>query len=189
MTARRQPARNTDQGPGSRDHGRPIGGFTCPAHQFCPPAHKAQLISDSLGEEAQQHFRGSNLMVDVLILREPIVNLPRRAALTQDELPDGAPNPRSGLARLQDFSVITELKVSATQMGGLDQGEVLQDFRKLSYILAAAAKQYGDPLPAAYVGVLDNHPTRRFDFNLLKERLEQAGVRPDVRLLHLTRYR
>lgn len=137
-----------------------------------------------LGGAAQEHFRGSNLMVDVLVLREPIVNLPRRAALGQKELPGGLPNPRSGLARLKDFSVITELKVSATQMGGLDYGEVLQDFRKLSHILDAAERQYpGQPLPAAFVGVLDNHPKRRFNFALLQERVLAAGVRPDVRLL------
>lgn len=69
-----------------------------------------------LGTVAAQYFTGHNLMVDLLILREPVVNLPRRAALAQKKLPDGTPNPRSGLARLADFSVITELKVSATQM-------------------------------------------------------------------------
>jgi hypothetical protein len=137
-----------------------------------------------LGEAAQAYFKGSNLMVDVLILREPIVNLPRRAALGQRMLPGGGPNPRSGLARLRDFSVITELKVSATQMEGLDYGEVLQDFRKLSYILDAAEDQYpGEPLPVAYVGVFDNHPKRRFNFDLLRERVTAAGVRPDVQLL------
>ena len=137
-----------------------------------------------LGASAQEHFKGTTLMVDVLILREPIVNLPRRAALGQKLLPGGTPNPRSGLARLKDFSVITELKVSATQMGGLDYGEVLQDFRKLSYILDAAEDQFpGQPLPAAFVGVFDNHPKRRFNFDLLQQRLEQASVRPDVQLL------
>ena len=143
-----------------------------------------------LGEAAREHFKGSNLMVDVLVLREPIVNLPRRAALGQKVLPGDVPNPRSGLERLKDFSVITELKVSATQMGGLDYGEVLQDFRKLSHILNAAEDQYKEnPLPAAYVGVLDNHPKRRFNFDLLREQLAQAGVRQDVQLLHLTKYR
>jgi hypothetical protein len=137
-----------------------------------------------LGEAAQEHFSGNNLMADVLVLREPIVNLPRRAALGQKVLPGGGPNPRSGLARLKDFSVITELKVSATQMEGLDYGEVLRDFRKLSYILDAAEDQYpGQPLPAAFVGVLDNHPKRRFNFALLDERVQAAGVRPDVQLL------
>jgi hypothetical protein len=70
----------------------------------------ARHLGDTTGR-----FRGSNLMVDLLVLREPVVDLPRRAALAQQDLPDGHPNPRSGLGRLKDFTVITELKVSATQ--------------------------------------------------------------------------
>ena len=80
-------------------------------------------------QAAAQRFRGSNLMVDLLVLREPVVNLPRRAALATKDLPDGAPNPRSGLARLKDFSVITELKVSASQIEGLDYTEVVPTSR------------------------------------------------------------
>ncbi|GAA5031813.1 hypothetical protein GCM10023258_30310 [Terrabacter aeriphilus] len=54
-----------------------------------------------LGPGAGVHFRPlGNLMVDMLILRQPIVHLPRRSALAARDLPDGAPNPRSGLARL-----------------------------------------------------------------------------------------
>jgi hypothetical protein len=131
-----------------------------------------------------QHFTGHNLMVDLLILREPVVDLPRRAALAQKNLPDGTPNPRSGLALLRDFSVITELKVSATQIEGLDYGEVLRDFRKLSAILDAAEAQYPDrPLPAAYVGVFANRVRPRFNFDLLANKIREAGVRPDVKLL------
>ena len=44
------------------------------------------------------------------------MKLPRRAVLAVTDLPDVQPNPKSGLARLQDFSVITELKLSATQI-------------------------------------------------------------------------
>jgi len=137
-----------------------------------------------LGPVAVQHFTGHNLMVDLLILREPVVNLPRRAALARKNLPDGTQNPRSGLARLADFSVITELKVSATQIEGLDYGEVLRDFRKLSAILDAAEAQYPDqPLPAAYVGVFGNRVRPRFNFDLLANKIHAAGVRPDVKLL------
>ena len=137
-----------------------------------------------LGPAAAQHFTGHNLMVDLLILREPVVNLPRRAALAQSTLPDGTPNPRSGLARLADFYVITELKVSATQMEGLDYGEVLRDFRKLSAILDAAEAQYPDrALPAAYVGVFANRVRPRFNFDLLATKIHDAMIRPDVKLL------
>ena len=97
---------------------------------------------------------------------------------------DGKPTARSGLARLKDFSVITELKVASTQAKGLRQHDVLQDFRKLSHILAAAERQYPDhPLPAAFVGVFDNHHKRRFNFDKFEERLAAASVRQDIKLL------
>lgn len=76
-----------------------------------------------LGPEAAVHFTGSNLMVDLLVLRETeapgsqVVNLPRRSWLGPKSPFDGLANPRSGLERLKDFSVITELKVSASQGG------------------------------------------------------------------------
>ena len=137
-----------------------------------------------LGQGARVRFSGSNLMVDLLVLRDPVVDLPRRAALAQPNLPDGQPNPRSGLARLKDFSVITELKVSATQIKGLDYTAVVRDFEKLSAILEAAERQYpGTPLPSAYVGVFNNRTKPRFNFEHLQRRLSKAAVRPEVRLL------
>jgi hypothetical protein len=85
---------------------------------------------------------------------------------------------------LADFSVITELKVSATQIEGLDYGEVLRDFRKLSAILDAAEQQYpGHPLPAAYGGVVANRERPRFNFELLETKIRHNGIRPDVHLL------
>ena len=51
---------------------------------------------------------------------------------------------------------------------------MLQDFRKLSHILNAAHEHYPDNrLPTAFVGVLDNHPKRRFNFDLFKSVLRQ----------------
>jgi hypothetical protein len=123
-------------------------------------------------------------MVDLLILREPVVALPRRAALAVRELPNGQPNPKSGLARLRDFTVITELKVSATQSEGLDYGEVVRDFEKLSAILDAAEAQYPNhSLPLAHVGVFNNRRKPRFNFDHLARRLEQVEIRPDVTLV------
>ena len=137
-----------------------------------------------LGPAAAPHFRPvGNLMVDMLVLRRPIVHLPRRAALGARDLPDRAPNPRSGLARLADFSVITELKVSATQMDGLDYGEVVRDFRKLSAILDAAEAAHPDrALPAAYVGVFANAAGPRFNVDRLRRKVADAELRPDVLL-------
>lgn len=146
-----------------------------------------------LGPEAVAHFPGNNLMVDLLVLREqvplpkPVVNLPRRSWLGPREAIDGSPNPRSGLERLKDFSIITELKVASTQGGGLNQVQVLRDFRKLSAILKMARKHYKKaPLPKAFVGVLDNHPTKRFNFDLLEQRISEAELRPKVQLLKFT---
>lgn len=137
-----------------------------------------------LRPEALAFFRGHSLMVDVIMLREPIVNLPRRAALTDPKLPGGEPNPRSGLGRLADFSVISELKVTSTQREGQDYDEVARDFIKLSQLLSAARHDYPDRrLPMAFVGVLDNHPRRRFSFDLLQSKIDKAGVGSNVKLL------
>jgi hypothetical protein len=70
-------------------------------------------------------------------------------------------------------------------MEGLDYGEVLRDFRKLSAILDVAEAQYPDqPLPAAYVGVFANRVRPRFNFDLLASKVHEASIRPDVKLLH-----
>lgn len=129
----------------------------------------------------QTVFTGSNLMVDITILREPLVHLPRRAALARGTLPDGTPDPKSGLQRLADFAVVTELKVASSQIEGLDTTEVVRDFQKLSALLNAAERHYpSNPLPAAFVGVLDNHPTRRLNVPRLQARLAYLSIRPDV---------
>ena len=126
-------------------------------------------------------FTGSNLMVDITILREPLVNLPRRAALARGTIPDGTPDPKSGLQRLADFAVVTELKVASSQIEGLDTTEVVRDFQKLSALLNAAESHYpSNPLPVAYVGILDNHPTRRLNVQRLLTRLAALPIRPDV---------
>lgn len=137
--------------------------------------------------EASVLFSGHNLMVDVVLLRKPIVQLPRRAVLADPLLPDGSPNPKSGLQRLADFSVISELKVGATQMEGLDMTEVVRDFQKLSAILNAAKGHYPDhPLPAAFVGILDNHPRRRFNVARLRTKLAELDIGSEVRPLIFT---
>lgn len=138
-------------------------------------------------------FRGPNVMVDLAVLRNtmsvpPLVYLPRRAWLAARSAEFDERSPRSGLARLSQISVITELKVSSTQGEGLDYAEVAQDFIKLSAILDRAEFLFPNEVrPAACVCVFDNHPTRRFNFDLLQIKLAAAGVRPDVELLALTR--
>lgn len=51
-----------------------------------------------LDEAARQEFPGSNLMVDVMVLRQPKVDLPHRAWLGPPVAP-GVTSPRSGLER------------------------------------------------------------------------------------------
>jgi len=137
----------------------------------------------------QQRFPGPNVMIDIAVLREtltetPIVHLPRRSWLGPRSSELDEMSPRSGLGRLKDLSVITELKVSSAQGEGLDYGEVLQDFIKLSAILDRAESVYPEnPLPEACVGVFDNHPARRFNFDLLRDKVAASAVRSDVRLL------
>jgi len=114
---------------------------------------------------------------------DPSCRLPRRAALADPTLPDSSPNPTSGLGRLADFSVISELKVTATQIEGQDYGEVTRDFIKLSHILNVAEQTHPQrPLPAAFVGVLCNQ-RRKVNFDLLQTKVDAAGARKDVRLL------
>jgi hypothetical protein len=86
--------------------------------------------------------------MDLLVLREPVVNLPKRTVLGERNRLGRERNPRSGLARLQDFSVITALKVATTQVKGLGYTKLVEDFEKLSSILNAAHLQYADgPAP------------------------------------------
>lgn len=137
-----------------------------------------------LGDGVAQRLRRQHLMLDVVALRQPIVDLPRRSALTDPTLPEGAPNPRSGLARLQDFSIVCELKVSSTQVEGHDCSEVVYDFVKLSAILTAAESDYpGNPMPAAFVAILGNHRTRPFNVPHLIRRLGEEEVSPDIELV------
>lgn len=133
---------------------------------------------------AARHLRPvGNFKVDMLTLRRPIVRVPRGAFLGAHDLPDGPGNPRSGLARLADFSVISELRVTGTQMSRLGYAEVVGDFQKLSVILDAAEVAYPDqPLPAAYVGIFVNVTKPVFSFDLLRRRLREAHVRPDLQL-------
>ena len=136
-----------------------------------------------LGADTER-FRGHNLMVDITVLRKPLVNLPRRAALRLGTIPDGTPDPASGLQRLADFSVISELKVASSQIGGLNPTGVLRDVRKLAALLDAAEHHYPKGrLPHGFVCVLDNHRTRRVNVDRLRAAAAALGTRPDVQLL------
>lgn len=124
-----------------------------------------------------------NPVVEMLTLRRPLASVPRPATVAVVDAPDGPANPRSGLARLADFSVITELKVTGARTSGLGYGEVVSGCHKLSAILDAAEAAYPDePLPAAYVGVFVNVMKPVFSFDLLRRRLRETRLRPDLHL-------
>jgi hypothetical protein len=99
--------------------------------------------------------------LDVVITREPGINLPRLAGVESAD--------RSGIERIADFSVISELKVASTQAGVLDYSDVCRDFLKLSMLLVAAARRELRPLPHAYVCVLANHSKRPFNWGYLAQ--------------------
>lgn len=121
---------------------------------------------------------GNHVRLDAVVTRQPGVMLPHYAnRLVRAE--DG-----SGLQILRDLVVISEMKVAATQGGGMDHTEVARDVYKLSMLLAEfEAAHPGSPLPLAYVCVLDNHPRRAYDWAHLRRRLEDVPADPRVRIL------
>lgn len=134
-------------------------------------------------EDDVTRFSGTNLMLDVMVLREPVVNLPRRAWLGPPGL-TATPNPRSGLGRLDQFEIISELKVGATQGGGLDATEVLRDVHKLDAILRAAARDHPEmPLPRAYACVLDNNVNHKMNRANVARRLKDELPKTPVSML------
>ena len=121
---------------------------------------------------------GNHVRLDAVVTRQPGVLLPHYAnkLLRAD---DG-----TGLNILKGLAVISELKVAATQGGGMDHTEVARDVYKLSMLLAEFELAHpGAPLPLAYVCVLDNHPRRAYDWAHLRRRLEEVPGDPRVRIL------
>jgi hypothetical protein len=133
----------------------------------------------------QALFDGQNLRLDVCVLRRPIVYLPHRSALGPRSTPEGN-SARSGLGRLPDLAVISELKVASTVTHRLPYSAIVRDAKKLQAILNAGRQLEANrnkPMPEAYLCVLDNHPTWRLNHSLLDRRLAQAGPLDDVHVL------
>lgn len=113
------------------------------------------------------------MKLDAVVLREPGVNLPHYVHRGGDG---------TGMHSLADLAVISELKVSTTAGGGLDHREVAQDVYKLSLLLEQADAQ-GVERPLAYVGVFDNHATKRYRWSGLDTRLTALAHDSSVRIL------
>ena len=78
----------------------------------------------------------------------------------------------TGLSALTELAVISELKVAATQGGGLGHAEVVLDAVKLTVLLREYERMHPDArAPLAYLCVLDNHPTKSYRADVLEERL------------------
>ena len=136
--------------------------------------------SRHLDPDDQKRFTGHNLMLDIMILREPIVDLPRRATLGPAHS-DVAPNRRSGLGRLKQFAIISELKVGSSQSLGLGYREVVRDFHKLDAILRAAQRDYpGNPAPFAVMCILDNNEDHRLNRTHLGNLLTKSSIRSSI---------
>lgn len=122
---------------------------------------------------------GGHVRLDVVIMRTPGIHLPHYASRI-DRSPDG-----SGLHRLRGMAVISELKVTATQGEGQSHTEVARDAYKLSMLLDELQRRgVGEhELPEAYLCVLDNHPTKRYNGQALEAHFTALRPHPRVRLL------
>lgn len=116
-------------------------------------------------------LRGGEVKLDAVVTRVPGVYLPHYASV-----------PEPSIKRIGDLAVISELKVSATQKGGLDHTEVCRDIWKLSMLLEEAEVKKR-PRPLAYACILDNHPDRSYNRVHLERRLAKAGQHAGVRVL------
>lgn len=119
-------------------------------------------------------LRGNEVKIDVVVSRDPGIDLPHY--IHREGVGEG------GIGALNQLAVIAELKVSATQGEGLDHTEVCMDFWKLSMLLEEA-DHIGIEAPLAYVCILDNHRSKRYNFDWLAQRLDREGFDPRVRML------
>jgi hypothetical protein len=130
-----------------------------------------------LGSTWQTLVPGGEVKLDAVVLREPGVNLPhyvRRPGATSSDV--------TGMATLGDLAVISELKIGATAGGGLDHREVAQDVYKLSLLLEETEKR-GIRSPLAYLGILDNNPSKRYRREGLDRRLAAVAHHHGVKIL------
>jgi hypothetical protein len=131
-------------------------------------------------------FAGHNLRLDVCVLRsDDRVYLPHRSALGGASTPQGRAA-RSGLGRLPDLAVITELKVASSMTQGLPYAQVHRDAQKLQAILAAGrhhAANAEHPMPLAFVCVLDNHPRWRLNREVLARHQHRTASATEVEWL------
>lgn len=127
----------------------------------------------------KRQVEGNHVRLDVVVTRTPGVHLPHYANRL-DVAPDG-----TGLLRLRQMAVISELKVTATQGEGQIHREVARDAYKLSMLLDEL-ETLGTPasaLPLAYLCILDNHPFKTYSRSSLGAHFERLAPDPRVTVL------
>lgn len=103
------------------------------------PMIKKAAFADS---DWKRKVMGDHVRLDVVVMSQPGVHLPHYAS-SIDRAADG-----TGLERLGNMAVISELKVTATQGGGQSHTEVARDAYKLSMLLDELERAApGTPLP------------------------------------------
>lgn len=120
---------------------------------------------------------GDHVRLDVVVMRTPGIHLPHYASRL-DRAEDG-----TGLQRLRDMAVISELKVTATQGAGQDHTEVARDAYKLSMLLDELERSGDDQLPLAYLCILDNHPGKTYQRASLDAHFARLEHDPRVKVL------
>lgn len=132
------------------------------------PNFKHKQFADG---QYRERIPGGEVKLDVVVTRVPGIHLPHYALVE-------APSIR----RIGDLAVISELKVAATQGGGLDHSEVVRDVWKLAMLLEEA-RAVGVRQPWAFACILDNHPTRRYNADHLWRRIRELDEHPGVEVL------
>lgn len=122
---------------------------------------------------------GNHVRLDVVVMKTPGIHLPHYANRL-DVAPDG-----TGLFRLRQMAVISELKVTATQGEGQIHREVARDAYKLSMLLDELETRgaRADELPLAYLCILDNHPFKRYGRASLDRHFDALPHDPRVNIL------
>ena len=115
---------------------------------------------------------------DAVVARKPGIMIPHYAnaeARASDE---------SGIGILRHLAVISELKVGASTGNGLQRRAILADVVKLGRLLDEHSRlSPSEPVPLAYVCVLDNHHRKTFDLQTLKAEVQEGAYHSGVRLL------
>jgi len=112
---------------------------------------------------------GSTVFLDAVVTRADGIDMPHWVRREDPE--------RGGIGLVGRLVAVSESKVAASTTDGLQQGSVRQDFAKLSMLLDEADSHDDVAAPLAYVCVLDNHQSRKYNFTTLEQTLGRYDER------------